>query len=147
MNSYFVISLATILLQRSGSGDVDMGPFIIFSLMVLAVTAVTMAGIWQIFTKTGEAGWKSLVPLYNVMLWLQMIGRPGWYVLALVTPPTAVAVWAVLAFGTARSFGRGILFALGVTFLPFVFIPVLGFGQSVYVGPMGPSYRRNRRLA
>ena len=146
MNIGRTTGLATILLQSS-SDDVSMMPFIGFMIVALIISAVTIAGIWQIFVKADEPGWKSLVPLYNVILWLRMIGRPWWYVLALVTPITAVILWIILAFGTARSFKRGIFFALGVTFLPFIFIPALGFGQAEYIGGMGPSYRRGPQIA
>ncbi len=145
MNLTHTTTLATMAAQSSD--DVSMVPAIIFMIVVLAITVITLAGIWKLFEKAGHPGWKSLIPLYNVILWLGMIGRPWWYLIALFVPGLSVILWAILAFGTARSFGRGILFALGVTFLPFIFIPVLGFGQSEYIGGMGPSYRRGPKIA
>ena len=105
-----------------------------------------IAAIWKLFVKAERPGWASLIPIYNVIVWLNIIGRPWWYVLALVTPATAVVLWVILAFGTARSYGRGIPFALGVTLLPFIFIPVLGFNSAAYIGGMGPSYRRGPKM-
>lgn len=132
---------------QNSSDDVSMIPFIGFTIVMLGITIMMIAAIWRLFTKAGEAGWKSLIPVYNVIIWLKIVGRPFWYVLGLLFPATAVFVWAVLAFGTARSFGRGILFALGTTFLPFIFLPILGFGESEYIGGMGPSYRRGPQIA
>lgn len=37
--------------------------------------------------------------------------------------------------GTARSFGKSTLYGVGMTFLPFIFIPLLGLGADQYHGP------------
>ena len=34
-----------------------------------------------------------------------------------------------------RGDGKGGAFALGLILLPFIFVPILGFGQAVYTGP------------
>jgi hypothetical protein len=140
------LNLAAILLQNDGD-TLSIIFSVGFLLVSLLITVVTLAGIWKIFVKAGHPGWTSLVPLYNVILWLQMIGRPWWYLAALFFPGVNAILWLIIAFGTARSFGRGILFALGVTFLPFIFIPIIGFGQAAYIGGMGPSYRRGPKIA
>jgi len=138
--------LATMALQ-SNNDDVSMIFAIIFMIIALIISVVAVSGKKKIFVKAGHPGWKSLIPIYDVVLWLEMIGRPWWYVIALFFPGVNAILWIILAFGTARSFGRDILFALGVTFLPFIFIPVLGFGKAKYIGGMGPSYRRGPQLA
>ncbi len=138
--------LMTILMQESSS-EPGMGGAIAMLVVALAITIATIAALWQLFVKAGRPGWHSLIPVYDVIVWLNLVGRPWWYVLALVTPVTAVILWAILGFGTARSFNRGILFSLGVTFMPFIFLPILGFGNSQYIGGMGPSYRHGPKLS
>ena len=32
----------------------------------MIITIITIIALWKIFTKAGEAGWKSLIPIYNV---------------------------------------------------------------------------------
>lgn len=109
---------------------------------VLLITAA----LWRLFAKAGRPGWACLIPIYNVVVLLQIIGRPWWYAGFMVTPPTAAVVTVILVFGTSRSFGKGWPFALGMLLLPFVFLPILAFGGASYVGPMGPSYRRGPAL-
>jgi hypothetical protein len=135
----------TILLQNSSS---KVSPIWGIGMMIilLAIVVLMVASIWMMFVKAGKPGWACLVPLYNIIVWLSIIGRPWWYLFFLVFPVTAVILWAIIVFGTARSFNRSILFVLGVTFLPFIFIPVLGFSSSDYIGGMGPSYRRGPKL-
>ncbi len=40
----------------------------------------------------------------------------------------------ILTVDLAKSFGKGVGFALGLIFLPFVFFPMLGFGSAEYQG-------------
>ncbi len=42
--------------------------------------------------------------------------------------------------GVANNYGKGVGFTLGLIFLPFVFIPILGYGGATYQGPQSPAY-------
>lgn len=38
----------------------------------------------------------------------------------------------------SKSFGKGVGFTIGLLFLPFIFMPILGFDKSIkYIGPAG----------
>ena len=39
------------------------GFFIIMMLFVLAIAVVAIIGMWKMFTKAGEEGWKSIIPV------------------------------------------------------------------------------------
>lgn len=123
------------------SAGLNVFSFIILALM-LGVTVAIVAALWKVFAKAGKPGWACLIPIYNVIVLLQIIGRPWWYVIFLFIPGANIVLGVILAFGTARSFGQGWPFAIGIVLLPFVFIPILGFGGARYIGGMGPSYRR-----
>ena len=49
--------------------EVDMqaaGPvFVIILVATLAFTVFIIAAIWKVFTKAGEPGWASIIPIYN----------------------------------------------------------------------------------
>ncbi len=38
----------------------------------MIITIITIIALWKIFTKAGEAGWKSLIPIYNVYTMFQI---------------------------------------------------------------------------
>lgn len=59
-------------------------------------------------------------------------------VIALFLFALSVIAWIPLGFGLAKVFGKDRLFGLGVAFLPYVFIPILGFGKAAYLGPRTP---------
>ena len=47
--------------------------------VALLIAIPTAAGYWRIFEKAGHPGWASLVPVYNDLIVLRMIGRPNWW--------------------------------------------------------------------
>lgn len=107
-----------------------------FGLVVqLLVLAFFVWVFWQIFEKAGKPGWAAIIPIYNVIVLLEIVGRPVWWILLLLIPVVNVVVGFLLALDLSRSFGHDLAFALGLFFLGFVFYPVLAFGSDRYQGP------------
>lgn len=104
------------------------------TLLLLGVTLLVIAGVWKTFTKAGKPGWACLVPIYNVIVMLQIAGRPAWWFLLLFVPIVNIAVVFVIVFDFAKAFGKGAGFAFGLFFLGFIFYPVLGFSDARYMG-------------
>ena len=117
-------------LQSDSTGSaIGLGIILLFALVA---TAIQVAGVWKIFEKAGEAGWTALIPVYNLYVMLE-IGENAWWWLLLVFIPIVNFVAAIkIHAGVARAFGKGIGFALGMTFLNIVFYPLLGFGEYQY---------------
>jgi Family of unknown function (DUF5684) len=105
----------------------------------LIVGILSIVGLWVVFTKAGEAGWKSIIPIYNTIIILKIVGRPWWWILLMLIPIVDFFVFVIVYLDMSKSFGHGIGFALGLIFLPFIFLLVLAFGSSKYVGPGGVS--------
>jgi hypothetical protein len=110
-------------------------PGILFWLILLAVIVVSIAGIWKVFTKAGKPGWACLIPIYNVVVILQITGRPLWWIILYLIPIVNIAVCVIVMLDLARSFGKGAGFGIGLFLLSFIFFPVLGLGDAQYVGP------------
>ncbi len=107
----------------------------IMSLLYLAVIVVIIIGMWKIFTKAGKPGWASIVPIYNIIVLLEIIGRPVWWIVLMFIPLVNVVIGFITAFDLAKSFGKGAGFGLGLIFLSPIFYPILGFGSAQYKGP------------
>lgn len=112
---------------------------LLFSCVGLLLALAVIAGMWLIFQKAGEAGWKSIIPIYNVYVLLEIIGRPGWWVILYFIPVINFFVWVIMMIDLAKSFDRGIGFAIGLMFLPVIFYPLLGFSDMQYYGPAAKS--------
>lgn len=108
---------------------------LLFSCVGVILFIAVIAGMWLMFQKAGEAGWKSIIPIYNVWVLMEIIGRPGWWVILYFIPVVGFVVWIIAMIDLAKSFDRGNGFAIGLIFLPYLFYPLLGFSDMQYYGP------------
>ena len=106
-------------------------------LIYLAVVVVVIASLWKLYAKAGEPGWAAIVPIYNIVVLFKIVGRPIWWIVLFFIPFANFVVLILLVFDLAKSFGKGVGFGFGLLFLPFIFYPILGFGDAKYVGPRG----------
>lgn len=100
---------------------------------------IALVSMWKVYTKAGKPGWAVLIPIYNLIVLLEIVGRPVWWLILLLIPLVNVVVVVMLAFDLAKSFGKGSGFGLGLVFLNFIFMMILGFGSATYVGPVAAS--------
>lgn len=108
---------------------------LVFLILWIALIVLIIAGLWKMFEKAGKPGWGAIIPIFNVYLLCKMVGRPGWWVLLYFIPIVNIVVSAVVALEVAKSFGKSVLFGVGVWLLPCFFMPILGFGSAQYQGP------------
>ncbi len=104
----------------------------IVSLIQLAVFVLVIVGMWKTYVKAGQPGWGCLVPIYNAVLLCRMGGKPGWWVLLMLIPIVNIVIYCIVMNGVSRNFGQGVGFTIGLIFLPFIFYPILGFGDATY---------------
>lgn len=106
----------------------------IVGILYLAFVVFMLAAIWRIYTKAGKPGWASLIPIYNAYVFLQIAGKPGWWLLLMLIPVVNLIVAILALVGLANNFGKGGGFVVGLIFLPFIFYPILAFGDAQYQG-------------
>ena len=104
-------------------------------IIIIAVWVLIIAAWWQIFTKAGEEGWKAIIPIYNIIILLKIVGREWWWILLLLIPLVGFIVWIIVSLDLAKSFGRGVGFAIGLILFPYIWSLILGFGSDTYRGP------------
>lgn len=91
----------------------------------------------KIFTKADEKGWKSLIPIYSAYVFVKIVDGKGWKFLLLLIPVVDIVYYILLDIKTAKAFGKGTGFVVGLIFLPNIFTLILGFGDAQYIGPNG----------
>jgi hypothetical protein len=111
-----------------------------FAIPALIVWLISVIGMWKMYEKAGKPGWASIIPIYNVIVWLEIIGKPVWWLVMLIIPCVNIifAIWMINLL--AKSFGQTEGFTIGLLLLPFIFYPLLGFGNYRYVGPAGAGF-------
>jgi len=98
----------------------------------LIVILLTIIGMWKVFVKAGKPGWAAIIPIYNIIVLLEIVGKPLWWVILFLIPIVGFIVAIIVCIALARNFGKGVGFAIGLLLLPFLFYPILGFGDARY---------------
>ena len=101
------------------------------------ILIVMIAAMWKVFTKAGKPGWAAIIPIYNVIVLLEIVGRPLWWIVLFLIPLVNVVVMLIVYNDLSKSFGKGIGFTIGLILLSPIFFLILGFGSDRYVGPGG----------
>jgi hypothetical protein len=118
-------------------GSSSAGVWIIV-LIALVVVVLELAGLWKVYVKAGEHGWAVIIPFYNYWCMLRIVGRPGWWLVLYFIPIVNFIIFLVVVWDLVKSFSKSPGWFFGLWLLPFIFFPILGFGESQYAGPAGP---------
>lgn len=122
-----------------------LGAFLgIFLILLVVIAVIQIVAMWKVFTKAGEKGWKSIVPIYNIAVLYKISGMSPWLILVYIgLAIPVVSFFAIIALtvislyqsiNLAKGFNKSTGFTVGLIMVPFVFYWMLGFGKSEYVG-------------
>lgn len=106
-----------------------------FWIIWCVVVVVEIAAIWTVFQKAGRPGWAAIIPIYNLIVMLQVAGKPVWWILLFLIPLVNIVIGILMYAGIAKNFGKGTGFALGLIFLGFIFFPILAWSDATYQPP------------
>ncbi len=107
------------------------------SAIYFALLILFFVSLWKIFSKAGQPGWASIVPVYNLYVILKIAGKPGWWLLLFLVPLVNFIIFVMAMMGMAKNFGKDGLFAVGMILLSFVFYPILAFGDAKFTDNHG----------
>ena len=115
--------------------------FSTFLIIMLVIAVLQIIAMWKIFAKAGEKGWKSIIPIYNVVTLFKISGLSPWLVLVYLASVIPFVGWIAClvltifqANGLAKSFGKSAGYTVGLIFLAPIFYLMLAFGKSEYIG-------------
>ncbi len=119
------------------------GLFGLYTIIVLVVVVIYIVSLWMLFEKAGKPGWAAIIPVYNVIVLLEIVGLQWYWIfifLAGIIPVIGnliiLAFWFYLSYLVALSYGKDIGFAVGLFLVGFVFYPMLAFNKDTkYLGP------------
>lgn len=141
---YYSTSTAVDPATASTIMEAAIGAIMVYLVIILAICVIQIIAMWKLFNKAGEKGWKSIIPIYNLVTLFKISGLSPWLILAflaMIIPfvgfIVCIALNAVLAYKLAKSFGKDGGWAVGLYFLAPIFYMILAFGKSEYVGPGG----------
>jgi len=120
--------------------DIATNPkLVITGLVIFFVLGLIIAiSICAVYIEAGQPGWAAFVPIYNLYVLAEIGEKPGWWGLMVYFGGLIPIVGGLVEFiflimisiGVAQTFRRGVLFGLGLAFLPFIFYPILAFSPN-----------------
>ncbi len=106
-----------------------------YFLFLMVFVVLSVIAMWKVFEKAGKPGWAALVPIYNTIILLEVVGRPVWWVVLMFVPIANIVVWLLIALDLAKAFGKSATFGvIGLFFFNIIGMLMLGFGDAKYVG-------------
>ena len=132
-----LIILVSTLLQNDDAGLIAT----IFSSTISCfcsgiIFLLVVIGLWRIFEKADQPGWAAIIPIYNLYIVLQIIGRPWWWLLLMLIPFVNIVISIIVAIDLAKSFGKDAVYGIILLWLFSVIgYIVLGFSDAQYMGP------------
>jgi hypothetical protein len=112
-----------------------------FFIPLLVFWVVSIVAMWKLFVKAGQPGWAAIVPIYNLVVLLQVAGMPLWWLAVLVLAfVPLVGFIAALAFNimvgmnVGRKFGKSDAWGIVLNGIFGIGYLILGFGSAKYQG-------------
>jgi len=127
----------------------------VYGIVISAIAVFGIICMWKVFTKAGKPGWAAIVPIYNLVVLIQVAKKPTWWIiwfflptifgmmieaaplialiLVVVSVITLFVIVILLQVGLAKAFGQGGGFAAGLIFLNIIFMALLAFGKYEHV--------------
>jgi magnesium-transporting ATPase (P-type) len=105
-----------------------------FALVYLAIILLYVVAMWKVFEKAGKPGWASLIPIYNLVVLMEIAGKETWWVILCFIPLVNIIIIIAVNIAISEKFGQSAGFGLGMVFLGFIFWPMLAFGDYKYQG-------------
>ncbi len=118
-----------LLAQQDGGAIGAIGTIVCLGLIVLVI-----AGVWKTFAKAGKPGWAAIIPIYNLIVLLEVAGKDLWWIILFFIPFVNLIAMILVGIGVAETFGKSAGLGLGLGLLGFIFYPILGFGSAQYTG-------------
>ena len=110
----------------------NQGSSIVGTIIYLIILVAIIAGLWKIYTKAGKPGWAVLIPIYNLIVLLQIVGKPIWWIVLFIIPIANIVAFILVYIELIKKFGQPTWHVIALILLPFVYIPYLGFGDVKY---------------
>lgn len=100
----------------------------------LGWSLLTIASLWKIFEKFGKEGWKSIIPIYNIIVLFEIVEMKAWYVALALIPcvgPFILMIFVIMAYAKiAKKLGKNGSFVLLIIFFTPIALALLAFGKN-----------------
>ena len=85
----------------------------------------------MIFKKVGKTGRAAIVPIYNIIFFIQVAGLSLWYLVLLIIPFANIYAIFKIYIELAHKFGKSTGFGVLTVFFSEICLPILAFDYNV----------------
>lgn len=114
--------------------DFPMLLVIIIGILIILFISLIISANWILYKKANKSGISSIIPIYNVIVLLQIISLPAWQLIMFLIPLVNIYFIIMIPFKLAKAFGKDNRFGFGLLFFPLIFLPMLAFSKAEYLG-------------
>lgn len=109
------------------------GIFIIFGLIAFVGVVAQL----MLYSKCKQPAWACLVPIYNGVVFMRILGRPGWHILLPLIPIANIYFVSKMFIELCQCFGqfKTYQYVLCILFNG-LYVLNLGFSEADYMGPV-----------
>lgn len=111
------------------------GAGIVIWIVTMLLSILLIVAQWKMFVKADIAGWKCLIPIYNMYCLFEIAQGNGARLVLMLIPFYNFYIMITLYIDLAKSFGKSTGFGVAMIFFPFILLPMLGLSKKIeYVG-------------
>ena len=134
-----------------------MSLLLVIFIPLIALSALMMVSCWKLFAKAGEEGWKSLIPVYNLVImtkiglgadkqWLALVAYGGSFVAGFVAGFAGEGILYILISLASSIINIYILYAFAKSysdtgmaiasiFVPIIIYPIIALSDKYVYAP------------
>lgn len=121
----------------------------VYLLILVGFYAVYSWLLSRVFRKAGIPAWKAWVPVYNLWVFLELGGQPGWIAILAVIPAASIIATVFLciaAYHIGLAFSKEGAWVVMFIFISWLWIAIVGLDSSRWEpwrSPVPPVYGAN----
>ena len=121
--------------NSTAAAGLAIGLVLFILVFVLAAYIFFAICLMKIFKKAGRKdAWAAWIPVYNMWVYFEIAGRPGWWGLLSLISPLNLILGIIGSIDLAKKFGKDAGYGILLAILPIIGYPMLAFGDATYNG-------------
>ena len=115
------------------------GFLVVYYIVMLAISIFSLVCLWKVYKKAGKNGWEAIIPIYNIIVLLEIVELPVWYIVLFFIPFANIYALFKIYIELAHKFNKSTGFGIGLVFFSPIFLAILAFGKDcVYAKSSAP---------
>jgi len=111
-----------------------MGAGVAMIIVYLLIAVVLIVSYWKIYVKAGKPGWAAIVPIYNIIVLLEIVKKPVWWIVLFFIPCANIVALVLVSLEFVKVFGKPSWHAVLMILLGVIYAPYIAFSDAKYVG-------------